>query len=137
MSGAEAARRQAEAALWRDLGAYPGKPGTSVIEGLAAIAAPAAVPARSPEPGALTPERRSLAMARARQAAPHFARAVSQGDARMVQRVRDGLDEHEFAALAVVLAAAADGAALLRLARTDDDAMPGHVTVTRARKESP
>ena len=38
----------------------------------------------------------------------HFAHAVRQEDAKAVQAITDGMERHELAALAIVLAAAAD-----------------------------
>jgi hypothetical protein len=56
----------------------------------------------------LTAAQRVTAMTRARSACMHFAHAVRQEDAKAVQAITDGMERHELAALAIVLAAAAD-----------------------------
>lgn len=54
----------------------------------------------------LSPAQRAKALDRAKGVCMQFAGAVLRGDAAMVQRLSAGLDWHEMAALAVVLAAA-------------------------------
>jgi hypothetical protein len=56
----------------------------------------------------LTPAERARAVERAKGVAFQFVTAVRNGSAAGVQRVANGLDWHEMAALAVVLAEAAD-----------------------------
>lgn len=68
----------------------------------------------------LTPAQRAKALDRAKGVCMQFAGAVLRGDAAMVQRLSAGLDWHELAALAVVLAAAADPVRLKVIKESDD-----------------
>ena len=69
----------------------------------------------------LTPAQRGKAIERAKGVCMQFANAVRLGDAQMVQRLSAGLEWHEMAALAVVLAAAADAIKLKVIKETEDD----------------
>lgn len=71
----------------------------------------------------LSPAQRAKAVERAKGVCMQFANAVRMGDAHMVNRLSQGLEWHEMAALAVVLAAAVEPARLkvIKEARDDDD----------------
>lgn len=79
--------------------------------------------------GDLTPAGRDRAITRARHVCVRFAGAVRDGNAHLVQRISDDLNPADMAALAVVLAAAADPGLLqvIRDVHDDDEGM------TRAR----
>lgn len=85
----------------------------------------------------LTPRERAAAIRNARAVSLHFAHAVSADSAQMVQRIWNGLTAAEQAALAVVLAEAADGRKLLHVAKSEDEdnGMPVHVTRRKDRND--